>query len=49
MTRNTVDDDGLGRLLAGAGSALSVGELDALIAGVVAAPQGVDASAKAPG
>ena len=45
MTRNTVDDDGLAQLLAGAGSVLSVGALDALIAGVVAAPQGVDRAA----
>ena len=45
MTRNTVDDGGLADLLARAGSALSVGEVDALIAGVVAAPQGVDGAA----
>ncbi len=45
MTRNTVDDGGLAQLLAGAGSALSVGAVDALIAGVVAAPQGVDGAA----
>ena len=45
MTRNTVDDGGLARLLAEAGSAMSVGEVDALIAGVVAAPVGVDGAA----
>ena len=45
MTHNTVDDGGLAGLLAGAGSAMSVGELDGLIAGVVAAPRGVDGAA----
>ena len=45
MMRKPVDDGELARLLAEAGSAMSVGEIDALIAGVVAAPEGVDGAA----